>query len=174
MNDQHRVLAGEQFAQDPYSRCQSAEHQLNHAITHARVSEGFEPYLEIFDDFYADNVEVSMEGPPVRGKARAGSVLLNLLVPLHVLAAIGRLTVSIRHRVMPGDADRETNSSWRLDLIGRSGNTCTLSWRTFRKWDGAHVVYEHHHDMEHIGDPLTFADLNLDLSEHFTSPAKAS
>ena len=86
MNDQHSFLSV-----DPYSRYQASERMLNTAITQAKISESFEEYFEIFDEFYADEVEVSSETQqePIRGKARVGSLLLNFLVPLHVIAEVG-------------------------------------------------------------------------------------
>ena len=56
------------------------------------------------------------------------------------MAEVGGLSVSIRESPIPGDAAGETYSSWRLDLVGVSGKTCTLKWRTFRKWNGSSVV----------------------------------
>jgi hypothetical protein len=64
---------------------------LNTAITQARISESFEEYLEIFDKFYADDVQVSSETQhePIRGKARVGSLLLNFLVPFMLWPKLG-------------------------------------------------------------------------------------
>jgi hypothetical protein len=176
MSDQDPVLVGERIDFDAYSDHRAAEHRLNNAITHAQISESSEEYLKIFDDFYSENVEVSAEGQPepIRGKSRVGSLLLNFLIPLHVLAEIAYLTVSIRQTAIPEDVDDETNSFWKLDLVGTSGRTCTLSWRTFRKWRGPRVVRDHHYDIERTGDPLTFENLRLDACEDFASPAKAS
>ena len=86
MSDQHSLLSV-----DSYSRSLAAEHTLNTAITQAKINESFEEYLEIFDKFYDDEVLVSSETQhePIRGKARAGSLLLNFLVPLHVMAEVG-------------------------------------------------------------------------------------
>ena len=86
MSDQHSFLSA-----DSYSRSQAAEHMLNTAITQAKISESFEEYLEIFDTFYADDVQVSSETQhePIRGKASVGSLLLNFLVPLHVMGEVG-------------------------------------------------------------------------------------
>ena len=56
MSDQHNFLSV-----DSYSRSQAAEHMLNTAITQAKISESFEEYLEIFDKFYADDVQVSSD-----------------------------------------------------------------------------------------------------------------
>src|SRR6266851_10155944 len=86
-----------------YSRYQAAEQMLNTAITQAKISESFEEYLEIFNKFYADEVEVSSETQyePIRGKARVGSLLLNFLVPLHVMAEVGGLAISIKETTIP-------------------------------------------------------------------------
>ena len=160
MSDQHSFLSG-----DPYSRHQAAEQMLNTAIIQAKISESFEEYLEIFDKFYADEVEVSSETQyePIRGKARVGSLLLNFLVPLHVMAEVGGLAISIKETTIPGDAANEMHSAWTLNIVGVSGKTCTLNWRTLRKWSGSHVVYEHHYDQQRSGETLTFDDLGFDM-----------
>jgi hypothetical protein len=127
----------------------------------ADIGRSFEEYLEIFDAFYADGIETTNDtgDQPVRGKERVRSALLNFLIPLHVIAEGGGLSVSIRTTAIPGDAADETHSEWTLELVGVSGKPCTLSWRIFRKWVGAQVVREHHFDYEQVGGPLTFDDL---------------
>ena len=162
MSDQHSFLPA-----DSYRRSQAEEHMLNTAITQAKISESFEEYLEIFDKFYADDVQVSSETQhePIRGKARVGSLLLNFLVPLHVMAEVGGLAISIKETTISGDAANEMHSAWALNLVGVSGKTCTLNWRTLRKWNGSRVVYEHHYDQQRSGEPLTFDDLGFDMIE---------
>jgi hypothetical protein len=142
---------------------QTGERTLNAAIVQADISESFEAYLEIFDAFYADDVEVSSETAeePICGKRRVRSSLVNFLVPIHVMAEIGGLSISIRQTAVAGDVAAETHSAWTLDLVGASGRTCTLSWRTLRKWKGSRVVYEHHYDEQRNGDPLTSDDLSF-------------
>jgi hypothetical protein len=158
MSDQHRFLSA-----DSYSRSQAAEHMLNTAITQAKISKSFEEYLEIFDKFYADEVEVSSETQhePIRGKARVSSLLLEFLVPLHVMAEVGGLAISIKETTISGDAANEIHSAWTLNIVGASGKACTLNWRTLRKWNGSHVVYEHHYDQQRSGETLTFDDLGF-------------
>ena len=160
MSDQQSFLSG-----DPYSRYQASERMLNIAITQAKIGESFEEYLEIFDKFYADEVEVSSETQhePIRGKARVGSLLLNFLVPLHVMAEVGGLAISIKETTIPGDAANEIHSAWTLNIAGVSGKTCTLNWRVLRKWNGSRVVYEYHYDQQRSGDLLTFDDLGFDM-----------
>ena len=160
MSDQQSFLSG-----DPYSRHQASERMLNTGITQAKISESFEEYLEIFDKFYADEVEVSSETQhePIRGKARVGSLLLNFLFPLHVMAEVGGLEISIKETTIPGDAANEIHSAWTLNIAGVSGKTCTLNWRALRKWNGSRVVYEHHYDLQRSGAPLTFGDLGFDM-----------
>jgi len=146
---------------------QTRERALNAAIVQANISESFEEHLGIFDAFYADDLEVSSETQEevIRGKARVRALLCNFLIPLHIMAEIGGLQVSIRQIAMPGDAAGETHSEWTLDLVGVSGRTCTLSWRALRKWNGSRVVYEHHYEHQQSGGPLTMADLSFDATK---------
>ena len=150
---------------------QTRERDLNAAIVQANISESFEEHLGIFEAFYADDIEVSSETheEKIRGKARVRALLCDFLIPLHVMAEIGGLHVSIRQIAMPGDTAGETHSEWTLDLVGVSGRTCTLSWRAVRKWNGSRVVYEHHYEHQQNGGPLTMADLSFDA----TKPSEA-
>ena len=171
MTNEHSFVSTVGFASDTYSSSQNWERALNAAIVHADISESFEEYLGILDAFYADDMEVSSETGegPVHGKARVRSLLANFLVPLHVMAEIGGLLISIRQTSIPGDAADETHSAWTVELVGVSGRTCTLSWRAVRKWKGSRVAYEHHYDYEQSGGPLTLADLSFTA----TKPAAA-
>jgi hypothetical protein len=160
MDDQQSFLSG-----DPYSRYQASEHMLNTAITQAKIGESFEEYLEIFDKFYADEVEVSCETQRqlIRGKARVGKLLFNFLVPLHVMAEVGALAISIKQTTIHGDAVNEIHSAWTLSIVDVSGRICTLHWRALRQWKGSRVVYEHHYDLQQSGEPLTFDDMGFDM-----------
>jgi hypothetical protein len=163
MSTQH-PFPGDQSARDLHAR----ERVLNSAIIAADISQGWEEYLEIFDAFYADDVEVSGESGKevVRGKGRVRALLFHFLFPLHVAAEIGGLSIKIRQSPIHGDAAHETHSAWSVDLIGVSGMTCNLAWCTLRRWNGSRVVYEHHYDHQQTGGPLTGDDLHL-------SPASA-
>jgi hypothetical protein len=148
---------------DPYTSSQTRESTLNAAIIQANIGESFEEYLEIFDAFYGDDIEVSSETAkePVRGKGRVRSILANFLVPLHVMAELNGLLISIRQTAIPGDVAGETQSAWTLELVGVTGRTRTVSWCTLRKWNGSRVVYEHHYGHQQSGGPLTSDDLSL-------------
>jgi hypothetical protein len=173
MTNEHSFVTANHFDRDPYTSSQTRERALNAVIAQADISESYEEHLKIFDTFYADDVEVSSESEeePIRGKAKVRSLLYNFLFPLHVMAEIGGLLITIRQTAIPGDAADETHSTWTLELVGVSGRTCTLSWRAFRKWNGSRVVYEHHYDHEQSGEPLTFTDLSLSFNA--TKPAAA-
>jgi hypothetical protein len=160
------IVPAHNLDHDLYASSQARERALNTAIIDAKISESFEEYLEIFDEFYADEVEVSSETEeePIHGKARVRSVLANFLVPLHIMAEIGGLLISIRQTAIPGDAADETHSAWTLDLVGVSGRTCTVTWRALRKWHGSRLVYEHHHDEQQNGGPLTSDDLSFNAA----------
>jgi hypothetical protein len=153
----------DELDRDLYTAPQIKERALNAAIVDADIEEGYEKYLAIFDAFYGDEVEVSSEtaGQPIRGKDRVRSLLGNLLYPVHVMAEIGGLTVTIRVAEIAGDVAGETHSAWTAEFVGISGRTNTVSWRVFRKWNGARVVYEYHYDQQQKGGPLTSTDLSF-------------
>ncbi len=166
MTKEQSFVSADHIDLDPFISSQTQERTLNAAIVQANISESFEEYLEIFDAFYADDIEASSETgeEPVRGKARVRSLLFNFLVPLHVMAEVGGLSVSIRGTAIPGDIAGETDSAWTLELVGVSGRTCTVSWCILRKWNGSRVVYEHHYDHQQSGGPLTSDDLSFNAA----------
>jgi len=166
-DNEESFVPADHFDRDLYTSSQTREDALNAAIVQANISESFEEHLGIFDAFYADDIEVSSETheEKIRGKARVRALLCDFLIPLHIMAEIGGLQVSIRQIAMPGDTAGETHSEWTLDLVGVSGRTCTLSWRALRKWNGSRVVYEHHYDQQQIGGPLTLDDLSFNAAK---------
>jgi hypothetical protein len=163
MTKEQSFVSADHIDLDPFIGSQTRERTLNAAIVQANIGESFEEYLEIFDAFYADDIEVSSQTAeePLRGKEGVRSLLFNFLIPLHVMAEIGGLSISIRQTTIPADIAGETHSAWKLDLVGVSGRTCTVSWCTLRKWNGSRVVYEHHYDHQQSGEPLTSDDLSF-------------
>ena len=176
MSDQHSFISFDHFHPDPYTQSRTAERTLNSAIVHAEISRSYEEYLEIFDEFYADDIEGSSETmeEPIRGKVRVRSLLFSFLVPLHAMAEVGGVSISIRETPIPGDASDETHSAWTLELVGVSGKICTLSWRMLRKWNESRVVLEHHYDHQQSGEPLSEGDLRSNLLEPPTGLHKSS
>ena len=164
MTRENNHMTVSQFDGNAYKSSQAAELTLNAAILRAEIARSYEEFLEIFDKFYADDVEVSSEDSPetVRGKERVRPFLSNFLVPLHVMTEVGRLSISVQQTEVPRDTANETHSGWRIDFTGVSGRRCTLKWKAVRRWKASSVVYEHHYDHEQIGGPLTEDDLNLD------------
>ena len=166
-DNEESFVPADRFDRDLYTSSQTREDALNAAIVQANISESFEEHLGIFEAFYDDDIEVSSatHEEVIRGKARVRALLCNFLIPIHIMAEIGGLQVSIRQRSIPGDAVGETRSAWTLDLVGVSGRTCTLSWRALRRWNGSRVVYEHHYDQQQIGGPLTLDDLSFNAAK---------
>ena len=165
MIDQHNLITLDRFGGDAYTSSQAAELALNGAILRAEIGRSYEEFLEIFDRFYADDVEVSSEESlgTIRGKERVRSLLLNFLAPFHVMAEVAGISVFVQQTAVPRDTANETHSAWRLDIAGVSGKRCTLKWYAVRRWKGASVVYEYHYDHQQIGGPLTLYDLNSDF-----------
>ena len=176
MTDEHNLVTVGQFDGDAYESSQAAELTLNTAILRAEIARSYEEFLEIFERFYTDDVEVSSENSreTIRGKASVRPFLLNFLVPLHVMAEVAGLTISVHQTEVPRDTANETHSEWKIDFTGVGGRRCTLKWYAIRRWTASRVVYEHHYGYEQIGGPLTQDDLNFNwgLSEvGFESPS---
>jgi len=76
----------------------SADRALNAAIVGADISHSYEEYLEIVDRFYSDDIEFASDtsSAPLVGKAQVKSALFTKLLPLHVMAEIAGLRVSVR------------------------------------------------------------------------------
>ena len=166
MTDEHNLATARRFDSDAYESSEAGEQTLNAAILRAEISRSYEEFLEIFETFYADDVEVSSEDSPetIRGKASVRPFLLNFLVPLHVMAEVAGLSVSVQQTAVPRDTGNETHSAWRIDFTGVRGRRCTLKWYAIRRLTASKVVYEHHYGHERIGGPLTQDDLNSDLN----------
>jgi hypothetical protein len=162
MSTQQHLVSINHADRDLHAR----ERVLNSAILAADISGGWEEYLEIVDAFYADHVEVSdgTESGAVFGRERIRALLVNFLVPLHVMAEIGGLSIQIRESPIHGDTADETHSAWSVDLTGVLGRTCKLAWRTLRRWADSRVVYERHYDHQQTGGPLIGDDLRLSSS----------
>ena len=175
MTHENNLVTVSQYDGNAYKSSQAAEKTLNAAILRAEIARSYEEFLEIFDKFYADDVEVSSEDSPetIRGKERVRPFLLNFLLPLHVMAEVAGLSTSVQLTEVPRDTADETHCEWRIDFTGVGGRRCSLKWYAIRRWTASRVVYEHHYGHEQIGGPLTQDDLNLNwgLSEvGFPSP----
>ncbi len=148
------------------------DHELNEALVNANIANGYEEFLALFDRFYAEQVEVASDAHAtgLAGKARVLPVLFNFLVPLHVMAEIGGLAVTLRYSTLHSDKREEQHAEWSLDLLGILGRRVTLHWSSARRWNHAHVVYERHYEHRQIGGPLTLVDLDFSAasprSEH--------
>src|SRR6266705_4778005 len=110
MTHELSFISTDNLAHDSYIGSQVRERALNAAVMRADISESFEEYLENLDEFYADDIEVGSENgeEPIRGKARVRSLIATFLVPLHIMAEIGGLLITIRQTPIPGDAAEET------------------------------------------------------------------
>jgi hypothetical protein len=113
-------------------RAVSAEPALNTAIVNADITRGFEDYLALVDHYYAQDVEVSTETSPEPqvGKGQVQSVLPHWLLPLRMMADIGR--VLTREALTPGDSMDDQHSEWSLELVGVIGRGVSTAWCVHR------------------------------------------
>ena len=151
---------------DPRSSADSAaraERELNAAIVTADISASYEEFLAIVDQFYADDVELRSDSSPepLIGRERLKSRLYGFLVPLHVMAEIGGLSVSASVRPIAGDSLDEQHSQWSLELVGVRGRAVRVSWSVRRRWKQSRVIREYHYDHHQEGEALGLSDLRI-------------
>jgi len=96
MTNQHSVVSSDRFDCD----LNTAERALNAAIVGAEIAESFEEYLEIFDAFYGDHVEVSSETRDGTDTWKSESTLASLQLPC--------------------PASRNGRSWWSFDIYSRN------------------------------------------------------
>jgi len=145
------------------SKAAEAELDLNNALVNADISNGYEEYLALFDHFYDENVEVASDTnpAPLVSKARVLPIIFNFLMPLHVMAEIGGLSVSLRCTPLFSDRREEQYADWSLDLVGATGRSVMVSWSSARRWKDGRVIYERHSDHRQFGEALTMIDLDF-------------
>src|SRR5258708_13778963 len=103
MTKEKSFVFADHVDRDPFTTSQTQERALNAAIVQANISESFEEYIEIFDAFYDDDIEITSETgeEPIRGKARGRSHLANFLVPLQLMPELPRMFISFRQSPIP-------------------------------------------------------------------------
>jgi hypothetical protein len=140
-----------------------AERELNTAIVNADISASYEEFLAIADEFYADDVEVHSDSSPepLVGRDRLKSLLMGFLVPVHVMAEIGGLSVSVSEIPIAGDSLDEQHSQWSLELVGVRGRAVRVSWSVRRRWKQSRVIREYQYDHHQEGEALGLSDLRI-------------
>jgi len=141
----------------------SSERELNTAIVSADISASYEEFLAIVDQFYTDDVDLRSDSSPepLIGRARLKSLLVGFLVPVHIMAEIGGLSVSVSERPIAGDSRDEQHSQWSVELVGVTGRAVRVSWSVRRRWKQSRVVSEYHYDHHQEGEALGLSDLRI-------------
>jgi hypothetical protein len=146
-----------------FENASAAEQELNTALVEADIRNSLEEFLDIFDQFYAENVELATDAhpTPILRKEHMVPLLRHFLKPLHIMAGLGSVSVNLRFASVPCSRKDEHRADWSLQVAGTSGKRVTLTWSSTRRWMNSRVVYERHSKHCRIGDPLTFLDLDL-------------
>ena len=142
---------------------QTLDDALNRALVSADISKGFEQYFELFDRYYADDVEVwnSSEEEPVAGKEAVYHLLSDLLVPLHVMAEVGGLSIRLRYAPVRSYIEDEHRADWTLEIVGVRGKQMVVTWSSIRRWNSSRIAYERHSEHRRRGELLTGGDLHV-------------
>jgi hypothetical protein len=103
-----------------------------------------------------------------RWKRQLKATLMSWLLPLHVMAEIGGLSVALTMtEATRTDVVGKKHSAWLLELTGITGSRCSLTWSCIRTWRGAKVVSEYHYNHQQIGEPLGIHDFRLSIDGYY-------
>src|SRR5437667_4305743 len=129
------------------------DRRLNAAIGGVDIRKGFESYLDIVDAFYFEDVELILgEGTePVCGRYDLRSRLSEFLTPIHMMAEVGGLSVTVQSTAVPVPDGAGTDSRWEARFRAASGLARTFSWSVQRRWKEGRVNYERHYDHHVVG-----------------------
>jgi hypothetical protein len=143
----------------------SADRALNAAIADADIRRSYEEYLDIVDRFYSDGIQFASDdsSAPLVGKAQVTSALFTKLLPLHVMAEIAGLRVSVSEKAIPSDSPNEERSEWSLELVGVTGRTVTLTWSIRRRGGATGSSTNITTVSNATASPCLSNDLNVDL-----------
>jgi hypothetical protein len=139
------------------------DYMLNNALERADINQSFEVYLDILERFYADDIEFFVDEPQhqIIGKGAVRAFLLSFLVSIHVIAEVGGLLVSARHKSIASEARHTTATAWEVTFMAANGKRCVITWLCLRAWRDSRVVYERLSDVHVQGEPLGGDDLNF-------------
>jgi hypothetical protein len=88
--------------------------------------------------------------------------LLGFLVPVHIIAEVGAVSVSARHEAIATDTRDTTATAWQIKVEAAVGKQSVMRWVSLRAWRGSRVVYEHiraYVEGDHFGwDDLAFPE----------------
>jgi hypothetical protein len=129
------------------------DQRLNATITAASINDSFESYLDILDAFYSEDVQVILgEGTePVCSRDDLRSRLSEFLAPIHIMAEVGGLSVTVQSTAVPAPDGAGTDSKWEAKFRAASGLARTFSWSVQRRWKEGRVNYERHYDHHVVG-----------------------
>jgi hypothetical protein len=111
------------------------DQRLNAAITAASMKDSFESYLDIVDAFYSEDIELILgEGTePVCGRDDLRSRLSEFLAPIHRMAEVGGLSVTVQSTAVPVPDGAGSDSRWEARFRAASGLARTFSWSVERR-----------------------------------------
>ena len=148
---------------DDYLAPHVQDKSLNEAILSNDISFDFLPFIELCNRHYADEVDLSFGEGPRRTVAKdtLQGMLMDFLFPIHLIAEMGGVQVTVEAQHITSDTPDEQHSSWSAELLAKNGARHVMSWKTMRIWIADKVVAEHLYDQSHEGRAIEYSDLEL-------------
>jgi hypothetical protein len=148
---------------DDYEAPAIQDKALNKAILSNDISFDFLPFIDLCHRHYADEVDLSFVEGPRRTVAKdtLQGMLMDFLFPVHLIAEMGGVEVTVKAQHITSDTPDQQHSSWSVELSAKNGTRRIMSWKTMRIWVAGKVVAEHLYDQSHEGPAIQYSDLEL-------------
>src|SRR5260370_19167298 len=104
---------------------------LNEAILSTDISFDFLPFIELCHRHYADEVDLGFGEGPRRTVAKdtLQGMLMDFLFPIHLIAEMGGVEVTVEAQHITSDTPDEQHSSWSVGLLAKNGPRHVTSWQ---------------------------------------------
>jgi hypothetical protein len=136
---------------------------LNEAILSNDISFDFLPFIGLCHRYYADEVDLSFGEAPRRTVAKdtLQRMLMDFLFPIHLIAEMGGMEVTVEAQHITSDKPDQQHTSWSVELLAKNGTRHVMSWKTMRIWVAGKVIAEHLYDQSDKGPAIQYSDLEL-------------
>src|SRR5258708_21642181 len=106
---------------DDYEVRRIQDKALNEAILSNDISFDFLPFIDLCHRHYADEVDLSSGEGPRRtvGKGTLQGMLMDFLFPIHLIAEMGGVEVTVEAQHITSDTPDQQHSSWSVELLAK-------------------------------------------------------
>src|SRR5258708_12393874 len=134
------MISGGSWLREEYERATDYEvtriqaKELNEAILSNDINFDFLPSIELCHRHYADEVDLTFGEGPRRTVAKdtLQGMLMDFLFPIHLIAEMGGVEVTVEAQLITSDTPNEQPTSWSAELFPNNATPHLMSCKTIR------------------------------------------